>query len=97
MASSTFDQITLDLICTFLPTSPMCKQNQIACCNRASNIAWRRMFYPLLCREIADIIFMMEINVVNFRDVHHVQLRLTELRVLDMADIVGLDTGLDLM
>jgi hypothetical protein len=84
MASSTFDQITLDIICTFLPTSPSCKQNQIACCNRASNIAWRRMFYPLLCGEIGDIIGMMEINDCDSEDV--------QLMVLDMADIVGLFT-----
>ena len=84
MASSTFDQITLDLICTFLPTSPSCKQNQIACCDRASNIAWRRMFYPLLCGEIADIIDIMKKPVRAAEDV--------QIRVLDMADIVGLVT-----
>ena len=42
------------------------------------------MFYPLLCGEIADIIGMMEINDCGSEDV--------QLRVLDMADIVGLFT-----
>jgi hypothetical protein len=87
LATRTLDQNTLDLICTFLPTSPSCQHNQIACCNRSSNIAWRRMFYPFLRREIADIIDMMK------KPGHH---RLGNidglLRVLDIADIIGLET-----
>ncbi len=42
------------------------------------------MFYPLLCGEIADIIDIMKKPVRAAEDV--------QIRVLDMADIVGLVT-----
>ena len=34
--------------------------NQIACCNRGCNIAWRRIFCPYLRREIRHVIRRIE-------------------------------------
>ena len=36
----------LDKILSFCDPDPTVQYNQIACCNRASNIAWRRMYTP---------------------------------------------------
>ena len=41
------DAAILDRITPCLATSPSCQDNGIACCSRATFVAWRRMFFPL--------------------------------------------------
>ena len=78
------DRPTLTIVFKFLPMSPMAQGNQIACCNRACNIAWRRMFYPFLCSEIGGVI-------ENMRRKRY-DADILGLNMCDVGDILGLIT-----
>ena len=72
----------MDHIYSFLATSPCAQANGIACCNRATNIAWRRMFYPLTCKWLQWI--MSYLHSPNF---HPAELMLM---LADLADVLGM-------
>jgi alkylhydroperoxidase family enzyme len=58
------DGLTLDYVFEYLPKSPRVdkkwlaalRHNQIASCNRAFNMAWRRAFFPRLRQMVQDTI-----------------------------------------
>ena len=64
----------------------MARANGLACCNRATNIAWRHMHYALVCGWLQGLInHMMEPEIgYNLDDF----LR----SLIDLADVIGLET-----
>ena len=87
-AGAKLNYMILDFICPWLATSPMARANGIACCNRATNIAWRRMHYDLVCGWFQALIdYFREPDPEVGLDPKYV-----ELSLLDLADVVGLET-----
>ena len=77
--------VILDGICPFLATSACAQDNGIACCNRATNIAWRRMFFPFL-RWWLDGIMKYVVKPKAHKGT-------VSLLLADFADILGMETG----
>ena len=75
--------LILVCICPFLATSPCDKANGIACCNRAANIACRRMYYPLICKLLQW--------TINYLHSPNPQLAALMLMLADLADVLGMN------
>lgn len=87
-AGAKLNSMLLDFICPWLATSPMARANGIACCNRATNIAWRRMHYALVCDSLQGLITYFR----NGSPEDRLDPAFVELSMLDLGDIIGLVT-----
>ena len=74
----------VDRITPCLATSPSCQDNGIACCSRATNVAWRRMFFPLSLDFLQHIM-----KYVHKPESHKGTISLL---LADYADIHGIET-----
>ena len=82
----------LDMILFFCDPNPYAQYSQIACCNRASNIAWRLMHYREVQKKLTRFIkfFKWYSAKYEYRDDHWL-LEDGEDDLLEIADVIGMD------
>ena len=56
MPMEDLDKPTMDNIFGFFQLSPSCRDNGIACCNRRTNMTWRRMNRLVVKRMLRDAV-----------------------------------------
>ena len=91
----------LDMILFFCDPNPYAQYNQIACCNRARNIAWRLMHYREVRNKLTVFIkffkwysrkywsradYWLCAGIVTWRTLED-----GEDDLLEMADVIGMD------
>ena len=82
----------LDMILFFCDPNPFAQYNQIACCNRASNIAWRLMHYREVRNKLTVFIkFFKWYSTKYWSRADYWLLEDGEDDLLEMADVIGMD------
>ena len=80
------------MILFFCDPNPFAQYNQIACCNRASNIAWRLMHYREVRNKLTVFIkFFKWYSRKYWSRADYLLLEDGEDDLLEMADVIGMD------